>query len=276
MDHPLRVIHGYELTGAEAETLGRAMAQFDTAELGRVPGFPRRRADSVPGAGLLLTSSVRHLEPERVVFSATGIREGRVFTRLDPDEQAQDPLLVGTAALGAFANRNAPIGQAMVRFTDGILPDESPFLARLRRAVCHVADSAWRDHPEARARAAFLRLVQYPFLGISHVERAILSYAVLVRYAGDRADPAIKRILALAGDAELRYAQLLGELLDLAFRVSGGVPEIADACRLRPEAGLLRLEARHSAVLAADESIRARLRTLATSLGLEQYEIRAG
>jgi exopolyphosphatase / guanosine-5'-triphosphate,3'-diphosphate pyrophosphatase len=268
MDHPLRVVHGYTLSAAEAETLGATMARADPRELARMPGFPRRRIDTIPGAAMLLASAVRRLEPARVIFSATGLREGRLMALLDREDWGLDPLLVGATELGTSVNRMPGIGDAMDRWTAALFPGEPPAQTRLRRAICQIADTAWREHPETRAREAFLRLVQYPFLGLDHRERACLAYATFVRYEGARDDPTIRRVVQLLDPGDLAFAVCLGEALELGYRVSGGVPAILDACPIRIERDVLRLQARTPAIAIDDDGIRTRLKAVAAALGI--------
>lgn len=272
-DQPLRVVHGYELTAAEAETLGRTMGRMDAKELARLPGVPRRRAELIPAAGALLAHIVRRLEPSRVVFSATGLREGRLYALLPETERRRDPLLAGAQDLGAIASRDPAIGAAMTDWTAGVAQNETAVQARLREAACHVSDSGWREHPETRAREAFLRLVQYPFLGIAHRERALMGLAVMIRYEGSREDPAVRRIVQMLTADEIAWAETLGETLELGYRVCAGVPAILTACPLDRAEGTLRLSARHAAVPAEDDSIRARLKVVAGRLGLARTAV---
>ena len=275
MDHPLRVVHGYELSGAEAGKLGETMSRIDPGELSRIPGFPRRRAETVPPAGLLLAAAVEVLEPTRVIFSATGVREGRMFALLTREAQKADPLIAAAAELGRATARDPALADAMIAFSDGLLPGETPGHIRLRHAVCHVADSGWREHPETRAREAFLRLVQYPFVGLDHPARVTLALAVFTRYEGSHDDPALRRTLQLMDAGQQAWARALGQVLDLGLRLCAGVPAIAAACRLRGNGSTLELRADHPAVLPSDEAIRGRLRAIAATLGYERATITA-
>lgn len=269
-DTPLKVVHGLTLGAAEAIRLGRELAALDERERARLPGVSRRRLDLVPAGALLLERMVRLLEPERVVFSATGLREGRLFERLDPAERAVDPLLAGAADLGARDARSTAIGPALAAWTAPLFPAEPAAAARLREAACLVADTAWREHPETRARDAFFALAHYPFLGLDHAERAFLAYAVFCRYEGRRDDPAVARVVGLLDKAQRRRAEALGAALDLGFRLSGGVAPVLRACPVAIAGGTLRLGTDHPAVDPSDEAVRGRLDTLVACLGLDR------
>ena len=73
---------------------------------------------------------------------------------------------------------------ALAHWTDRLFPGEMPADRRLRLAVCAVSDIAWRDHPDVRAEESFRRLLQFPFIGVDHVERVFLALAIHARYAG--------------------------------------------------------------------------------------------
>lgn len=273
IDAPLKVVHGLTLSAAAAIRLARELAALEERGRARLPGVSRRRLDLVPAGALLLERVVRLLEPERVVFSATGLREGRLFERLDPAERAEDPLMAGAADLADRDARSAEIGPALATWTAPLFPGEPPAAARLRVAACLVADTAWREHPETRARDAFFGLAHYPFLGLDHAERAFLAYAVFCRYEGRRDDPAVARIAGLLEKAQRRRAEALGAALDLGFRLSGGVAAVLRACPVAIAGGTLRLRTDHPAVDPADEAIRGRLDTLVACLGLDRAEL---
>lgn len=272
-DVPLRHVHGYEISGEEAVTLGRTMADLDPNALERVPGVSKRRLETLPAAGMLLERVVSLLAPERVVFSATGLREGRLLASLPDTERARDPLLAGAMELGAATSRLPGVGAAMIRWTEGLLDDEDAALRRLRHAVCHVSDAGWHEHPDTRAREAFFLLAQYPFLGVRHVEHAFIAACVLLRYGGRLDDPAVRRIAQLVGEPHREACERLGAALALGYRVSAGIPAIIDACRLERDGAELVLRAGHPAVQPDDEAIRSRLKSLAAALGLERSRI---
>ncbi len=273
VDAPLRVLHGYELSAAETITLGQSIARLDARSLARIPGVPRRRRETLAAAGLLLERVVRRLSPSVVVFSATGLREGRVFARLSPEERAADPLVVGARELGELEHRLPGIGEAMARWTCDLLPEEGVAERRLREAACHISDSAWREHPDTRAREAFFRTVQLPLPGVDHAERVFLAYTVFIRYEGQPDDPPIQRMLGLLPEASRQRAEILGRALSLGYRMSAGVPDLLAQSRIERRGQELALTAPSPVALADDEGLQGRLQTLAGTLGLARTRI---
>jgi exopolyphosphatase/guanosine-5'-triphosphate,3'-diphosphate pyrophosphatase len=272
-DTPLRVVHDYRLSAEEAITLGRTIGALDDEELGTVPGMPGRRVETVRAAALALERVVRWIEPEAVLFSAFGLREGRVFLRLSPEELAQDPLLAGAADFGRGRSRMPTIGRSMGRWTEALFPGDTPDQRRLRLAACEVSDTAWREHPAFRAREAFYRLAQYPFIGVTHAERAFLAYAVFVRYEGSPEDRFIRAIMTLLPEAERRRAQLLGATLQLGYRISAAVPELLLTSRLEVAGDELRLYLPAPDAAPDPDILRPRLRAVARQLDLARIRV---
>ena len=275
-DTPLKVVHDYRITAEEAVTLGRSIAALDPDELRTVPGMPGRRIETVRAAALVLERIVRRLEPDRVVFSAFGLREGRLFARLAPAELATDPLLAGARDFGRGRARLPAIGAAMGAWSAAVASGETTDERRLRLAVCEVSDSAWREHPAFRAREAFYRLAQYPFIGLDHAERAFIAYAVFIRYEGRPDDLFIRPVVALLSDAERRRAELLGAALQLGYRISAAVPELLATSRLTIAADELRLDLPAPDAAPDPDILRPRLRAVAKALGLARTRVETG
>ena len=128
---------------------------------------------------------LKKLKPERVVFSVLGLREGWLYAQLDPEERYRDPLLEGAQAIGLPSARVPEFSAALARWTDELFPGETQGDRRLRLAACALTDIAWRDHEKVRAIESFRRLLQFPFIGITHPERAFLAVAIMARYGGN-------------------------------------------------------------------------------------------
>ena len=173
---PISVVNGYDVAAEEVRG-ARKEDRPDGAGGGR--GAPRRaepahRHAAGRGRGDL-AGCCSKLKPERVVFSVFGLREGWLYAQLDAEEQYRDPLLEGAMAIGLPAARVPEFSAALARWTDELFPGETQGDRRLRLAACALTDMAWRDHEKVRAIESFRRLLQFPFVGISHPERAFLA-----------------------------------------------------------------------------------------------------
>ena len=192
-----------------------------------MPGMPGRRIETVRAAALLLERVVRRLEPDRVVFSAFGLREGRaVRALLGRRSWPRTRCSPGPRISAARRSRLPEIGAAMGDWTAARSRRRNdPSSGALRLAVCEVSDSAWREHPAFRAREAFYRLAQYPFIGLDHAERAFLAYAVFIRYEGSPDDLFIRPMLLAAAGARAAPRRAPGR------RAAAGLPDLGRRAR---------------------------------------------
>jgi len=270
---PLHVAHGYEADTRSLRQLAKTVWKTPPAKLARMPGVPVRRADTLPAAALVMDRVLKSLKPERVVFSALGLREGWLFSQLATEEQYLDPLVEGARAFGGPRSRVADFGPALVRWTDDLFPGETPPDKRLRLAACAVSDIAWADHAEVKARQSFHRLVSFPFIGLDHAERVFLAATIHARYNGKPDDPALEPAIGLLSEAGRRRAQILGRALLLGYRFSGSVPAILDTARIVVLSDRVRLEVRDTESVPDSEAVQARLKQLAKAVGVHRTEL---
>jgi exopolyphosphatase/guanosine-5'-triphosphate,3'-diphosphate pyrophosphatase len=269
----ISVVHGYEVGSDEIRKLVKKIATMPAAEVAALADVPARRVDTLAGAALVLQRALKKLEPERVVFSMCGVREGWLYAQLDREEQYRDPLLEGAQAIGLPGARVPEFSAALGRWTDGLFPGETQSDRRLRLAACALTDLAWRDHEKVRAAESFRRLLQFPFIGISHPERAFLAVAIMARYGGSVDETVRVVVKDLLAPGQLRRAEILGRVLLLGHRFSASVPEILEQARVRIGTSAIRLEIESGARVPDSDAVQARLRQLARVAGVEGAEI---
>lgn len=270
---PVSVVHGHDVPAGDIRSLAKKIARMSRDEVAALPDVPSRRIDTLPAAALVMSRVLKNLKPERVVFSAHGLREGWLYAQLDQDEQFRDPLLEGAQAIGLPISRVPDFCAALSRWTDDLFPGETQSGRRLRLAVCALTDMAWRDHPKVRAEESFLRLLQFPFIGISHSERVFLAVSIMARYGGKidvAAEPAVS---ALLSSSEIRRAEILGRALLLGHRFSASVPDILENSRLRIDADAVRLEVFDRDSVPDSDSVQSRLKQLAKAANVDGAEI---
>ena len=270
---PVRVVHGHALATADARDFAKSLLRLSPAKLASMPGVAVRRARTLPAAALVLDRVLKRLGPERVVFSALGLREGFLYSRLSKSEQYLDPLIEGAQLIGLPQARVAEFAPALANWTANIFPGERPAEARLRVAVCALSDIAWRDHPDLRAEESYRRLLQFPFIGVDHAERAFIAASIHARYAGRPDAHWLIPASSLLTPTTRRRAQILGSAILLAYRFSGGVPAALASSRLRIEADGVRLEVGAAARAPDSEVVADRLKLLASAVGVRRSEI---
>jgi exopolyphosphatase/guanosine-5'-triphosphate,3'-diphosphate pyrophosphatase len=270
---PVKVVHAYTLDATEARRFARQIARLSPTKLAATPGVSPRRARTLPAAALMMDRLLKHLKPEQVVFSALGLREGLLYAQLKRAEQYLDPLIEGAQLIGLPFARVPEFAPELVSWTGQLASDEAPAETRLRVAVCALSDIAWRDAPDLRAEESFRRVLEFPFIGVTHRERVFIANAIRARYAGDENAPWLSPAISLLRPKERRRAEILGRAIMLAYRFSGGVPAVLKSARLRIEPNRLRLEVSGAARAPDSEVVSDRVKLLANAMGLRRSEI---
>ncbi|MGD0639876.1 MAG: Ppx/GppA phosphatase family protein [Roseiarcus sp.] len=273
VEAPVKVVHGYTLATEDARAFVKTLARLTPSKLEAMPGVPERRARTLPAAALVLDRVLKRLDPERIVFSAFGLREGFLYSQLSEPERYLDPLVEGAQLTGLPAARVPDFAPALAAWTADLFPGETPADTRLRVAVCALSDIAWRAHPDLRAEESFRRLLQFPFIGVDHAERVFIATAIHARYAGEPDAPWLSPSDSLLTPAMRRRAQILGRAILLAYRFSGVVPAVLASARLRIEPDRVRLEVGAAARAPDSEVVGDRLKLLATAIGVRRAEI---
>jgi exopolyphosphatase/guanosine-5'-triphosphate,3'-diphosphate pyrophosphatase len=269
---PVPVAHGYDVDARELRAFAKSVWRMAPDKIAALPGIPSRRANTLPAAALVMDRVLKNLKPERVVFSALGLREGWLYAQLPEDQKYRDPLVEGARTFGLMRARVPAFGPALARWTEGLFPDETAEDKRLRLAACALSDIAWTDHADVKAQQSFQRLVYFPFIGLTHPERVFLAATIHARYGGKQDDECLKRALPLLSPGAYRRAQILGRSLQLGYRLSGTVPEILDAANLRITADCVWLEIAGAEDVPDSEAVRSRLKQLAKVLGVPRSE----
>ena len=270
---PVPVVHGYMLETAEARRFAKSLLKLAPSKLAALPGMAERRVRTLPAAALALDRLLKRLAPERVIFSALGLREGWLYAQLSKAEQYRDPLVEGARLIGLPQARVPGFAPALVKWTADLFPAEMPEDKRLRVAACALSDIAWRDHPDLRAEESFRRLLQFPFIGISHVERVFLAAALHARYLGKPDAAWLNPAIGLLPPPVRKRAQILGRAILLGYRLSGSVPGVLAGSRLSLLTGCLRLEVGTAARIPDSEVVGDRLKLLAAALEVKRWEV---
>jgi exopolyphosphatase / guanosine-5'-triphosphate,3'-diphosphate pyrophosphatase len=258
-DYPLRVIHGYSqprrviknVSNVLAQQTGRSMAGF--AEVGTA------RRETLPLASLVMCRILSAVRPKHVVFSGFGLREGWLFEQQSDMLLGKDPLIGMAEDCARRSGRFGDRGHVLFKWISPLFPQKGRKRPRLRRAVCHFVDIAWREHPEYRANYALERILQWPGLAANHRERAFIAHSLFVRYGGSGTSAVVQTLLS----SEDRYeAQLLGLVLRLALTISVGGMTPLKRTKLVLEDGRLELRQTGTSSLASGDVVERRLAQL--------------
>ncbi|GLK50424.1 exopolyphosphatase [Brevundimonas intermedia] len=272
--YPLKVVHQYQMTAEEALETARLVAHQSAAGLAKLPGVSKKRAETLPYAGLVLEGLIKHLNLKGIEMSAWGVREGLLFDTLDEETRAADPLLAGCAALGGRQGIDAALPGALKGWMSDILAAlpkafGEPRDSILTAAACRLSDLGARLHPDHRLELAFDQVLRAPVAGVSHAERAFLAAVMNARYGGGAATPQPDIITRLLNEDAAKRARALGLAIRLACDLSGRSSQLLANATATVKGADLNLTATDGyADLLLGEQTKKRAKALAEAMGL--------
>jgi exopolyphosphatase/guanosine-5'-triphosphate,3'-diphosphate pyrophosphatase len=266
--YPLHIIHEYTISRRQADSFLDVVGRLSRRSLERITTINRKRLEVVPLAGLILRRLIAAGRPDRITFSAFGLREGYAYELIPPEERDADPLIAACIAMTARQSCLGTDGDRLQQWTAPLFPSLAAPARRLHRAVCWLADIAWAEHPDYRAEQAFTRSLRMPFAGLSHADRVFIATALHARYGGAADDPVKNPNRSLLDTAATERARGLGLALRLAYTLCGGAFELLVAVSWRREGHGAVLEVPAGDSLFAGEAIQRRLDALGRVFGV--------
>ena len=271
--YPLHVTHGYVMPAKEAFDFSSLVHRVDPETLSRIEVVTDARRPLLAYAALVLENVVRIARPKEVVISALGVREGLLYSMLDPKEREQDALLTAARELNLLRSRSPAHGEELTEWTDRFVAssglDESAEERRLRHAACLLADIGWRAHPDYRGEQSVNIIANAAFVSVDHPGRTFIALAVFFRHVGLVDEELSPRLRELASTRLLDRARVLGAALRVAYLVSASATGVLPRAPMVVEHGRLVLRFDPAAKALAGERVFARLRQLARLIGRE-------
>lgn len=265
-DYPLTDPHAFPLATEEADRVAREVAKMAPAELTPIRGISASRASGLPDAAAMLRVMLAELQPEGVVFSGWGLREGLLFQRLGPEARQEDPLLAGVSEFAEPRGGSAALAGLMAAWTAPAAPSGGKDGDRLRLAATQLALAATHVEPNLRSRHAYEWAMDKRWVGLDPAGRARLAAALLAASGKVAPPPELER---LASWEQLREAIGWGLAIRLARRLAAGSDASLLASRLEREGDKLVLALRPERAHLASDKILNELKNLAQWLALE-------
>jgi exopolyphosphatase / guanosine-5'-triphosphate,3'-diphosphate pyrophosphatase len=271
--YPLRVMHGYEITAAEALDFARRLRRLVSANmLADIEAVADARRPLLAYAALVLEFVIRAAKPKTIVFSTFGVREGLLYEQLPSVERANDGFLCAAHSLNELLSRSAHHAQELVQWTDRLVRvvklRENDEDRRLRHAACLLSDIGWRVHPDYRGEQTLNLITNGNFGAISHQGRAFVALSVFYRYAGlseeNEPPPAIQELVS---PMMLERARVLGAAFRVAHLISAARPGVLPATHFRSSGRKLMLVFEHRLVDLVADRVGSRFKQLARLVG---------
>ena len=271
--YPLRVMHGYSITAAEALDFARRLRRLATANiLANIDSIAEARQPLLVYAALVLEYIIRTAKPKTIVFSTYGVREGLLYEMLPPAQRAQDGLICAAQTLNELLSRSAKHAEELKSWTDSFVRvaklKETPEDRRLRHVACLLSDVGWRVHPDYRGEQTLNLITNGNFGSIDHRGRAFLALSVFYRYAGlseQNEPPALVR--ALVTPAQIERAKILGAAFRVAHLVSAARPGVLPSTHFTSKGRKMMLVFEHRMVDLVADRVGSRFRQLARLVG---------
>jgi exopolyphosphatase/guanosine-5'-triphosphate,3'-diphosphate pyrophosphatase len=127
---------------------------------------------------------------------------------------------------------------------------------------------AWSEHPDYRAKQAFIRSLTLPLAGSIHPDRVFVATALHARYGGSAEDPVKEPTQWLLDVRATSEARTLGLALRLAYTLCAGSIDLLAELRLSRSGNTLTLDVPSGSSLFVGETVQRRLDAVARSLGM--------
>ncbi len=273
-NYPLRVLQGFKMAPEEVVDFASYLIKND--DLKDVPGMlkiSKQRRPVVSYGALVLSRLVKLVEPSEIITSNFGVREGLLYSMLDKEELAKDPLLAACEDLAYLRSRSPAHAFELCNWTDQMFEavglEESTTEKRLRHAACLISDIGWRTHPSFRAERTMASIAYSVFAGIDHAERAFLAMTTLFRHNGPNANTENESLSQLVHGRLLERAKIIGAAIRTAHMISAGVTGIIEKTPVTMVDGRLVIELPHPFDALDGERLERRFRGLGKVLDTE-------
>lgn len=245
--YPLSDPHGFELDTAAALELAGTLAASEAEVIKGRERISSMRAEKLPDAAVLLQALLTQLNPERVVFSSWGLREGLLYDRLPAHSRAADPLLAGISVFAGQRGSAPTLATRMASWTLDAAPAREHGSERLRLAATMLALAAMQIEPNIRLPQAINWALHKRWVGIDGKGRAMLAAAISANGNQLNLSP---RVRALASAEALEEAVRWGLALRIARRLGAQSRRSLEVSRLEIDDGalVLKLAQSHAAL----------------------------
>lgn len=242
-DYPLTDPHGFDLSARGAAKLAKKIAASQPEDLRVSPRVSTMRSEIMPDAAVLLQALLHVLQPEGLIFSSWGLREGLLFGRLSDHAKSQDPLLAGLANFAAQRGAPPVLATRVAGWTSAAVPAQRQGSERLRLAAAMLSLASMQIEPNLRTHQAMDWALHKRWISLDPAGRAMLAAAVAANGNHLELPPELAR---LANEDALEEAICWGLATRLARRLGGKSRRSLQVSRMTRDANQLTLHLQHS------------------------------
>lgn len=268
--YPLRVIHYFEVSCDDLrDTLG-IISRMSLSALQQILDVSKKRLEILPYAASLMDCFLDIAKPKNILFSAHGVREGLLYSKLDSAQQSLDWLICAATYEAARNGSSVEYGKELARW---IRPVVTEYVEdRLLLSASLLSDIALYENTSYRAILAYKKIVDSSLPSINHRERVFLATILYHRYRGSVQDTLDEQTQMLLPLSLLRQAQTIGLAIRLGRSISGSHSGGLDHTNLTIQKRTLILSLKEDAQALLSEEIDKRVKRLASIMELD-YKI---
>ena len=275
--YPMNVMHNYVIPSRDALEFARLVERIEVDALLSIESVSSARRPLLAYGAAVLEEIIRQASPKEIVVSALGVREGLLYSRLSPEEQTEDPLIVSAREFNQLRSRAPEHGEELFAWTDRLIAsthlEEDEQDRRLRHAACLLSDISWRAHPDYRGAQAYDLVANAAFIGVDHPSRAFLALAASYRHLANE-DLVSPQSRSLVTARQLDRARILGAAMRVAYNISAAMPGVLPRAPMVCEKGRTILTLPTDLAPLSSERLQSRMRQFARLIGSDA-EIRA-
>ncbi|KAI5816732.1 Ppx/GppA phosphatase family-domain-containing protein [Pyronema omphalodes] len=203
--YPVPIINGFSARGHDFCAMAcEHLDPVTTRNLAETFRISERRAKQIPAVSLLISTLMEVLPKiNSVIFCQGGVREGALYSCLDPAIRKQDPLVVATQP---YASPAAP---EFIKLMEHALPKSVPIeIRRIVRPLANIMLLHSNVPKESKASCGLHSTttgVLASVHGLTHQTRALLALALCQRWGGEVNDSNLKQRLQLLVGSEMEF-----------------------------------------------------------------------
>lgn len=243
--YPLHVMHNFEIPAADAIAFCREVSVKDLSGVAGSEVVSKQRRSLVPFGAVVLEKVLTAMQADKLIISATGVREGLLYDMLPARMKLQDPVIEAAREFALLRARSPEHAEELVAWSDRIfgalaieeVGQEKP----LRHAACLLSDIGWRAHPDYRGEQSLNIISNAAFVGLDHAGRAFLAASVFYRHQG-LGDAGLSPVIRQLFDGRLKErSRMVGAMLRVASLLTASMPGILPRTGIKAEEGLVTL-----------------------------------
>ncbi len=219
-NYPLKVIHNYDVDASDLLDTIKIVTRMPESALIKVPGITKKRLEFLPYAALILESIITIGKPKNVVFVASGIREGFLYSKLNDKLKAQDPLIAGCTDIMSRILPQDTYGQELHDWMSPLFENETTHEKRLRLAACIMSEISCFENTEYKAELAYRMVLDSSLTGLDHRDRVFIAKSLYCRYSNEPDEHILMSMQSLLNSKSLQSAHVIGSAMRLGRSLS--------------------------------------------------------